>query len=132
MREFGLRLLQYAVTGGIAAVVDAGGFALLVRPPIPPGFDDFERVSGSIQLGRTMDVDVAVRLRAGARENRERGIGRSPQAVLARIKSRSAGARIGHDPVRRDARIHAHVGGTRGPGGARVHVRIFCLGIDRS
>jgi hypothetical protein len=43
----------------------AGGFALLVRPPIPPGFDDFERVSGSIQLGRTMDVDVAVRLRAG-------------------------------------------------------------------
>jgi hypothetical protein len=43
----------------------AGGFALLVRPPIPTGFDDFERVSGAIQLGQTMDVDVAVRMRAG-------------------------------------------------------------------
>jgi putative flippase GtrA len=31
MRDFILRLLQYAVTGGIAAVVDAGGFALLVN-----------------------------------------------------------------------------------------------------
>jgi len=31
MRGFILRLLQYAVTGGIAAVVDAGGFVLLVN-----------------------------------------------------------------------------------------------------
>jgi putative flippase GtrA len=31
MREFLSKLLQYAVTGGIAAVVDAGGFALLVN-----------------------------------------------------------------------------------------------------
>jgi putative flippase GtrA len=31
MRDFILRLLQYAVTGGIAAVVDAGGFVLLVN-----------------------------------------------------------------------------------------------------
>jgi len=30
MRDF-VRLLQYAVTGGIAAVVDSGGFALLVN-----------------------------------------------------------------------------------------------------
>ncbi len=45
----------------------AGGFSLLVRAPVPPGFGDFERVSGSIELGQTMDVDVAVRLRAGVR-----------------------------------------------------------------
>ena len=31
MRDFVRRLLQYAVTGGIAAVVDAGGFVLLVN-----------------------------------------------------------------------------------------------------
>jgi len=31
MRGFVSRLLQYAVTGGIAAVVDAGGFVLLVN-----------------------------------------------------------------------------------------------------
>jgi hypothetical protein len=43
----------------------AGGFALLVRAPVPPGFDDFERVSGSVELGQTLDVDVAVRLRPG-------------------------------------------------------------------
>lgn len=43
----------------------AGGFALRVRPPIPPGFRDFDRVSGAITLGETMDVDVAVRLRPG-------------------------------------------------------------------
>ena len=43
----------------------AGGFALLVRAPIPPGFDDFDRVSGSVELGQAMDVDVAVRMRPG-------------------------------------------------------------------
>jgi putative flippase GtrA len=31
MRDFVLRLLHYAVTGGIAAIVDAGGFVLLVN-----------------------------------------------------------------------------------------------------
>jgi putative flippase GtrA len=31
MRGFAWKLLQYGVTGGIAAVVDAGGFALLVN-----------------------------------------------------------------------------------------------------
>lgn len=31
MRDFLRRLLQYGVTGGIAAVVDAGGFVLLVN-----------------------------------------------------------------------------------------------------
>ena len=30
MREFISKLLKYAVTGGVAAVIDAGGFALLV------------------------------------------------------------------------------------------------------
>jgi hypothetical protein len=43
----------------------AGGFALRVAPPIPPGFSDFARVSGAVSLGETMDVDVAVRLRPG-------------------------------------------------------------------
>jgi hypothetical protein len=44
----------------------AGGFALLVQPPIPAGFDDFERVSGAVQLvGETMAVDVAVRMKPG-------------------------------------------------------------------
>jgi hypothetical protein len=41
----------------------AGGFALLVREPIPPGFEAFQSVAGSIQLGSTMEVDVAVHLR---------------------------------------------------------------------
>lgn len=31
MREFWSKLLPYAMTGGIAALVDAGGFALLVN-----------------------------------------------------------------------------------------------------
>lgn len=31
MRDFVWRFLQYGVTGGIAAVVDAGGFALLMH-----------------------------------------------------------------------------------------------------
>lgn len=44
----------------------AGGFALRVAEPIPPGFAQFERVAGSVQLGQQVDVDVAVRLRPGA------------------------------------------------------------------
>jgi putative flippase GtrA len=31
MRGFARRLLQYAATGGIAAIVDTGGFVLLVN-----------------------------------------------------------------------------------------------------
>jgi len=44
----------------------AGGFALRVTEPAPPGFAQFEGVSGSIRLGQQVDVDVAVRLLAGA------------------------------------------------------------------
>ena len=44
----------------------AGGFALRVTEPSPPGFASFESVSGSVQLGREVAVDVAVRLRPGA------------------------------------------------------------------
>ena len=43
----------------------AGGFALEVKSPVPPGFGDFQRVSGSVALGQTMEVDVAIRMRAG-------------------------------------------------------------------
>jgi hypothetical protein len=43
----------------------AGGFALLVGTPSPPGFEGFERVSGAVELSADMTVDVAVRLRAG-------------------------------------------------------------------
>jgi len=44
----------------------AGGFALQVAQPIPPGFAQFDRVSGSVQLAQQVEVDVAVRLLAGA------------------------------------------------------------------
>jgi hypothetical protein len=44
----------------------AGGFAVLVRDPIPPGFEHFERISGALQLGQQARVDLAVRLRPGA------------------------------------------------------------------
>jgi hypothetical protein len=44
----------------------AGGFALRVSEPVPPGLDQFDSVSGSVQLGQEVEVDVAVRLRAGA------------------------------------------------------------------
>lgn len=44
----------------------AGGFGLRVAPEPPPGFAEFERVYGSIQLGQVVEVDVAVHLLAGA------------------------------------------------------------------
>ncbi|HEY3254533.1 MAG TPA: hypothetical protein VGJ91_11310, partial [Polyangiaceae bacterium] len=44
----------------------AGGFAFQVARPFPAGFEQFDRVSGSVQLGQQVDVDVAVRLRTGA------------------------------------------------------------------
>ena len=44
----------------------AGGFALQVSEPIPPGFGQFENVSGALQLGTRVEFDVAVRLRPGA------------------------------------------------------------------
>ncbi|MEP7052309.1 MAG: hypothetical protein ABJB12_18225 [Pseudomonadota bacterium] len=64
--------LQAALQGGEAYLrlalppEGAGGFALSVLDPAPPGFEDFERVSGSLELGKTMAVDVAVHLRPGA------------------------------------------------------------------
>jgi hypothetical protein len=45
----------------------AGGFALRVGTPAPPGFEPFERVSGSLVFGERLDADVAVHLRPGAR-----------------------------------------------------------------
>jgi len=44
----------------------AGGFALKVAEPIPPGFARFDGVSGSFQLAEQIEVDVAVRLHPGA------------------------------------------------------------------
>ncbi len=44
----------------------AGGFALRVGSPAPPGFEQIERVSGSLLLGEHLDADVAVYLRPGA------------------------------------------------------------------
>jgi hypothetical protein len=44
----------------------AGGFAFQVGTPAPPGFEDFERVSGSLALNDHLDADVAVHLRPGA------------------------------------------------------------------
>ena len=44
----------------------AGGFALRVAQPFPPGFANFDSVSGSVQLAQQVEVDVAVRLRPGA------------------------------------------------------------------
>jgi hypothetical protein len=44
----------------------AGGFGLRVAPAPPPGFAEFERVYGSIQLGERVEVDVAVHLLPGA------------------------------------------------------------------
>jgi len=42
-----------------------GGFALTVESPPPAGFADFSRVSGAVELGKPIVVDVAVRLRPG-------------------------------------------------------------------
>jgi hypothetical protein len=44
----------------------AGGFAFLVGTPAPPGFEQFERVSGSLVLSDHLDADVAVHLLSGA------------------------------------------------------------------
>jgi len=44
----------------------AGGFALQVSEPFPPGLAQFESISGALQLGTRVEVDVAVRLRPGA------------------------------------------------------------------
>ena len=64
--------LRLALRGGDAYLKlglppeGAGGFALRVGEPFPPGFAQFESVSGALQLGTRVEVDVAVRLRAGA------------------------------------------------------------------
>ena len=63
--------LEAALQGGEAYLKlglppeGAGGFALTVEPPAPPGLADFARISGAIELGKTVNADVAVRLRAG-------------------------------------------------------------------
>jgi putative flippase GtrA len=44
MRDLISKLLHYALTGGIAAIVDAGGFALLIKaqcPTLPSGVTSF-------------------------------------------------------------------------------------------
>jgi len=64
--------LQAALRGGDAYLrlglppEGAGGFALVVRNPSPPGFEHFERVSGSLKFAEQVVVDVGVRLRPGA------------------------------------------------------------------
>ena len=64
--------LQAALGGGETYVKlglppeGAGGFALRVRQPVPPGFEGFERVSGALQVGQELKADIAVHLRAGA------------------------------------------------------------------
>ncbi len=65
--------LRAALTGGPAYLKlglppeGAGGFAYLVpAAAAPPGFEHFQRVSGSLTLGAQMEADVAVQLRPGA------------------------------------------------------------------
>jgi hypothetical protein len=71
--------LQAALRGGTAYLElglppeGAGGFALQVGSPPPPGFEQFERVSGSLVLGEHLDADVAVHVRPGA-SSEPRGI----------------------------------------------------------
>jgi len=47
----------------------AGGFALRVAEPFPPGLSQFDSVSGAVQIGQEVGVDVAVRLRPGASDD---------------------------------------------------------------
>ena len=67
-----IRRLQAALRGGETYLKlglppeGAGGFGFRVVPPPPPGFAEFERVYGSIQLGQQVQVDVAVHLLPGA------------------------------------------------------------------
>jgi len=70
----------------------AGGFALLVSEPAPPGFAHFERVSGSVQLGQQVDVDVAVWLRPGA-SSEPTGIATAFATLGASAPSESAARR---------------------------------------
>jgi len=69
----------------------AGGFALRVAEPPPPGFAPFETVAGSVQLGQQVEVDVAVRLRPGA-SSEPTGIA-AAFATLAAAAPPSSGAR---------------------------------------
>jgi len=70
----------------------AGGFGLRVEDPAPPGFAHFESVSGSIQLGQQVEVDVAVRLRPGASSD-PTGIARAFATLAAAAPSDSAARR---------------------------------------
>ena len=65
-------LLRAALRGGEAYLKlglppeGAGGFALRIAEPFPPGLSKFDSVSGAVQIGQEVEVDVAVRLRPGA------------------------------------------------------------------
>ena len=62
----------------------AGGFALRVAAPAPPGLSAFERVYGSVQLGEQVEVDVALRLLPGKSSE--------PSGIAAGFKELSAAA----------------------------------------
>ncbi|MEO6601964.1 MAG: hypothetical protein ABIQ16_18945 [Polyangiaceae bacterium] len=64
--------LRAALRGGAAYLKlglppeGAGGFALQVGSPAPPGFEHFDQVAGSLVLSEHLDADVAVHVRPGA------------------------------------------------------------------
>ena len=70
----------------------AGGFGFLVSTPAPPGFEPFERLSGSLRLGEHLDADVAVYLRPGASAEPS-GIARAFATLGAAAPPASAAAR---------------------------------------
>jgi hypothetical protein len=69
----------------------AGGFGLRVAPQPPPGFNEFERVYGSIQLKEQVEVDVAVHLLTGASSEPTRIA--AAFATLAKAAPAASGAR---------------------------------------
>ena len=89
--------LRAALRGGTAYLKlglppeGAGGFALQVSSPAPPGFEPFEQVSGSLALGDHLDADVAVHLRPGA-SSEPTGIARA-FATLGAAAAPASGAR---------------------------------------
>ncbi|HET7544001.1 MAG TPA: hypothetical protein VFK05_29220 [Polyangiaceae bacterium] len=82
--------LQRALRGGEAYLTlglppeGAGGFALRVTEPAPPGLSGFEKISGSLSLAEQVDVDVAVRLRPGESSD--------PSRISAAFRALSAAA----------------------------------------
>ena len=80
--------LRAALTGGEAYLrlglppEGSGGFAWQVSNPVPPGFEQFERVAGALVLGDQVRADVAVRLRPGGNPE-PAGIARAFRALGA-------------------------------------------------